>query len=56
MFMASLAAAIAGFGLLALRLGGVPFSILVPMAMLGLSAALYLSRGIPKFLRVFRGC
>ena len=55
MVKASLAAGLAGLVLLALRLGGVSLSIVVPVAVLGLAAALYLSASMPKFLKVFNG-
>ena len=55
MVKASLAAGLAGLVLLALRLGGVSLSYVVPVAVLGLAAALYLSASMPKFLKVFNG-
>ena len=55
MVKASLAAGLAGLVLFALRFAGVSLSLLVPLAVLGLGAALYLSASMPKFLRVFNG-
>ena len=55
MVKASLAAGLAGLVLFALRFAGVSLSLFVPLAVLGLAAALYLSASMPKFLRVFNG-
>jgi putative ATP-binding cassette transporter len=57
MFMvkASIGAGLIGLALLALHFVEGNLSLLLPLAVLGLSLALYLSRGIPKFLKVFIG-
>lgn len=53
MIQASIAAAAAGLALLALQWGGTDISILLPVAVLGLSVALYLARSMAKFLKIF---
>jgi putative ATP-binding cassette transporter len=55
MVKASIAAGLVGLALLALHLDNSELSILLPVAVLGLAAALYLARNIPKFLKVFIG-
>src|SRR5688500_219795 len=55
MVKASLAAGLAGLALFAIRFAGLPLSLLVPGAVLGLALALYLSQWMPKFLKVFNG-
>ncbi|QFU15702.1 ABC transporter ATP-binding protein/permease [Microvirga thermotolerans] len=53
MVKASLAAGLLGLALFALMSGGTPLSVLLPLSLIGLAAALYLGRSMPKFLRVF---
>jgi putative ATP-binding cassette transporter len=56
MIKASIAAAAAGIALLVLRLSeAVPFSILLPVAVIGLAGALVLARTMPRYLQVFIG-
>ncbi|MGO4572950.1 ABC transporter ATP-binding protein/permease [Microvirga sp. 2TAF3] len=53
MLKASLAAGLAGLALFAIQMGGASLSLLLPLSMLGLAAALFLARDMPKFLKVF---
>jgi len=53
MVKASIAAGLAGLALLVLHISGSAFSVLLPVAVLGLSGALFLSRDMPRFLKVF---
>ncbi|MBM6596603.1 ABC transporter ATP-binding protein/permease [Microvirga pudoricolor] len=54
MIKAGIVAAVAGLALFGLRWGEtLPFSILLPFSLLGLSLALVLSRSMPRFLQVF---
>ncbi|WP_210496969.1 ABC transporter ATP-binding protein/permease [Microvirga antarctica] len=55
MVKASLAVGLAGLALFAIRFAGLPLSLLVPVSILGLGAALFLSASMPKFLKVFNG-
>ncbi|NIX78039.1 ABC transporter ATP-binding protein/permease [Microvirga terricola] len=55
MIQASIATAAAGLALLALQWGGTDISILLPVAVLGLSVALFLARSMAKFLQIFIG-
>ncbi|MBZ6076128.1 ABC transporter ATP-binding protein/permease [Microvirga puerhi] len=53
MVKASLAAGLLGLALFAIQMGGAPLSILLPLSLIGLAGALFLSRSMPKFLKVF---
>lgn len=53
MIKASIAAGLIGLALLGLQLSGTGVSVLLPLAVLGLAAALFLARDIAKFLKVF---
>ncbi|WP_230532722.1 ABC transporter ATP-binding protein/permease [Microvirga roseola] len=53
MLKAGIAAGLASLVLFAIWFGGAPFSSMLPTALLGLAAALIMSRHIPKFLKVF---
>ncbi|MCB5175469.1 ABC transporter ATP-binding protein/permease [Microvirga lenta] len=53
MVKASIGVGLAGLALLALYLSETTVSVLLPLAVLGLGLALYLSRDISKFLKVF---
>src|SRR6478735_1793657 len=56
MIKASILAAVAALVLFALRLGAsLPFSVVLPIALLGLSVALALSRIMSHYLKVFVG-
>ncbi|MCB8820450.1 ABC transporter ATP-binding protein/permease [Microvirga rosea] len=55
MVKASLAAGLLGLALFAVQLSGTPVSLLLPLSLMGLAGALFLSRNIPKFLKVFVG-
>jgi vitamin B12/bleomycin/antimicrobial peptide transport system ATP-binding/permease protein len=53
MVKASIGTGLVGLALLALHLGRPELSILLPLAVLGLGLALFLSRDMPKYLKVF---
>lgn len=53
MVKASLAAGLLGLALFAIQMGGAPLSLLLPLSLIGLAAALFLSRDMPKYLKVF---